>query len=152
MANAIPGKAFLIRFAGILFECNTDLNFTDTANTETADACKPSPDEDWEEGMYQTPTVSDKAWTADGTFKVTDAVVNNQISVLNTIKVGTRDTLEIFTNVDSPNSPIGLDMVVMGEALLTEFSLGAPTAGEATYNLSFQGYGGYTVTAAPVTT
>lgn len=152
MANSIPGKAFLIRFMGILFECNTDLNFSDSANTETTDACKPSPEDDWEDASYQTPTVSDKSWTADGTFKVTDGVINNQVSVLNTIKVGTRGTLEIFTNVDSPNSPVGLDMVILGDAILTEFSLGAPQDGEATYNLSFVGYGGYTVTAVPVTT
>lgn len=148
MANAIPGKAFGLRFNDIYFECQTDLNFDVTADTETSDNCKPNPNEEWTEATFSTPTVSGVSWTASVTAKATDAVVNNQVEVLNSIKVGTMGDLEIFTNVDSANSPVTTEFIVSGEAILTGFSLGAPEAGEATYELSFTGYGDYAVLPA----
>ena len=151
MANAIPGKAFGLRFNDIYFECQTDLNFDVTADTETTDNCKPDPNEEWTDAQYATPTVSGISWTASVTAKATDADSNNQVQVLNSIRVGTTGDLDIFTNVDSPNSPVETEFIVSGEAILTGFSLGAPEAGEATYELTFTGYGDYDVVPAETT-
>lgn len=150
MANAIPGKAFGLRFEDVYFECQTDLSFDVTVDTETADNCKPNPTEEWTEATFATPTTSGISWTASVTAKATDAYVNNQYTALETLKIGTRGDLEIFTNVDSANSPVVNEFIVIGEAILTGFTLSAPEAGEATYELSFTGYGNYAVT--PVTT
>lgn len=151
MANSLPGKALYLEFAGIEFSCVTDINFTSTAETNTDDVCKPSSSEPYEEAPSAQPTVSSKTWTADGTFNMTDALSNNQVDVLNTIKVGTKDEIRIFTHNGS-NSPLATDQELSGEAILTEFSIGATIDGTATYNLSFQGYGDYTFTAVARTT
>lgn len=151
MANSIPGKAFYLSFQGIEFNCVTDLNFTATAETNTDDVCKPNSTEPYEEAPSQQPSVSSKSWTADGTFNVTDELANNQIDVLNTIKVGTRDEIRIYTH-DGVGSPLATVQEVSGDAILTEFALGAPIDGQATYTLTFVGYGDYTVTAVPRTT
>ena len=151
MANSIPGKAFYLSFEGVEFNCVTDINFNATAETNTDDVCKPNSTEPYEEAPSQQPSVSSKSWTMDGTFNVTDELTNNQVSVLNTIKVGTRGEISIFTH-DGTNSPLSTVQEISGEAILTEFSLGAPIDGQATYQLSFQGYGDYTVTAVARTT
>lgn len=151
MANSIAGKAFYLVFAGVEFNCVTDINFTSTAETNTDNVCKPNSTEPYEEAPSQQPSVSSKSWTADGTFSVTDELTNNQVSALESIKVGTRDEIRIFTH-DGVNSPLSTVQEISGEAILTEFSLGAPYDGQATYNLSFQGYGDYTITALARTT
>lgn len=151
MANSIPGKAFYMEFAGIEFDCVTDINFNATAETNTDDICKPRSTEPYEEAPSQQPTVSSKSWTMDGTFNATDSVTNNQVSVLNTIKVGTRDEIRIYTH-DGTDSKLATVQEISGEAILTDFALGAPLEGQATYTLTFTGYGDYTVTAVPRTT
>lgn len=152
MANAIPGKAFGLRFKDVYFECQTDLSFDATVDTNTEANCKPNPTEAWQDVRFATPTVSGGSWTASVTAKAVDAIVDNQVTALNDIKLGARGDLEIFTNTESNNSPIANEFVVSGEAILTGFSLSAPEAGEATYDLTFTGYGDYTVVASPVTT
>lgn len=150
MANAIPGKAFGLRFRNIYFECQTDLSFDVTAETETGDACKPNPSEPWEPVKFDEPTVSSANWTASVTAKATDALLNNQVTVLQTMKIGTEDELEIFT-FDGDNSPLANEFMISGTAILTGFSLAGPNAGEATYDLTFTGKGDYVVTAIPAT-
>lgn len=151
MANTLQGKAFGLRFKDIYFECQTDLSFDNTANLETPDVCKPNPEDEWVEGMPELPVVSSTAWTASVTAKATDAVTGNQVDALK-LKAGTKDELEIFTNVQSANSPILTEQIISGTAILTGISLGAPSNGEATYELSFTGYGDFTPTAVLATT
>lgn len=149
MANALPGKAFGLRFKDIYFECQTDLSFDNTASLETPDVCKPNPDEPWVEGMPEQPVVSSTSWTAIVTAKATDAITGNQVDALK-LKAGAKDELEIFLNTESTDSPVKNDLIISGEAILTGISLGAPTNGEATYELSFTGYGDFTTVATPV--
>lgn len=150
MANALPGKAFGLRFKDIYFECQTDLSFDNTASLETPDVCKPNPDAPWVEGMPEQPVVSSTSWTASVTAKATDAITGNQVDALK-LKAGAKDELEIFLNTESVDSPVKNDLIISGEAILSGISLGAPTNGEATYELSFTGYGDFTTVATPVT-
>lgn len=151
MANSIPGKAFYIEFAGIEFECVSEVSYEETAETNTDDICKPNSSEPYEEAPPQKPTVTSTSWTSGGTFAVTDALTNNQVSVLNTIKVGTRDELRIFTH-DGTDSPLATSQEGSGEAILTGFALAAPLDGQATYQLTFTGYGNLVWSATPRTT
>jgi len=151
MANALPGKAYGLTFMGIYWECQTDLNFENSANLETPDTCKPNPTEEWIEAMPETPTVTSTSWTASVTAKATDAATGNQVEAI-TLKAGAKGDIEIFTNTESANSPVTISHTISGVAILNSISLSGGVAGEATYDLSFTGYGDFDSNTTPVTT
>jgi len=150
MANVIPGKAYGLRFDDIYWECQTALNFENSANLETTDPCKPDPSQPWKDGMPQTQTVSSTTWTASVTAKATDAITGNQVVAIKT-KAGKKGSLEIFTNVESTNSPLTISHKITGNAVLQSISLTGDQAGEATYTLTFTGDGDFDSVAVPVT-
>lgn len=150
----ISGKLLRVKFGDKYIQCQLDATLNILVNTSEDEACKPSGETVEDVDSWVTRTVDSRDWNITVNAQAfLDAVGADmtQSDILELMVDGDlKGTAEFLTTPGQHTNPE--DIVFEGPAVITNFSLNAPSSGKANYDLTLDGDGKPTFTRIPATT
>jgi len=141
---SVSGKLMAYTLAGVKYRCQTDGTVTITRDLSEDDPCK-------DQGLWKEYTVVSKSWTGSFSAKAfMDSVAGNQLDAID-LMLGPDDPIEIEFLTTPGDHDFPVDVVLAGEAFITNFDWANPANGNSTYSVDFTGNGALVKTEIPVT-
>jgi len=154
MANQIPGKIIGVQIGDQWLQCQAEATLNMVVNTSEDPLCKELESEG-DDVPFKNFTADSREWSIDvspSLLKDSFATGNNGVNLGKLFVDGDVNIPSVLFRTKVGQQFADNDMIYEGAAILTNFSITAPTDGANTTSATFQGTGALTATFPPKTT
>lgn len=141
---SVSGKLMAFTIGGVKYRCQTDGNINITREVTEDDPCK-------DQGLWKEHTVVSKSWGGSFNAKAfLDTLAGNQLDAID-LMLGPDDPIELEFLTTPGDHDFPIDVVLSGEAFMTNLDWANPASGASTYTVDFTGNGPLAKVEIPVT-
>jgi hypothetical protein len=153
-SNKIPGNIIGVQIGDDWLQCQAEATLNMVGNTSEDELCKKL-EAEGDDAPWKTFTIDSREWSIDvgqSLLKDSFATLNDPVNLGKLFIDGDLEIASILFRTKVDQQFADNDMIYEGAAILTNFSVTAPSTGANTTSATFQGNGALTYSFPPKTT